>query len=149
MSIFDDSNFNEKSEMSSLTIDWGKVGDFVLGTFVRARHGVITQFGPNSIYEILAEKGSFHKLTKKIAAEQPTIINKGEAWAVWGRGDIFNGQMNSLRPGQVIKILFAETSETPTGEAKIVKIYAPKTNEGKPTFNQEWLDAQGVSAADM
>lgn len=147
--IFDDSNFNEESEMSAQTIDWGQVGDFLLGTFVKARHGVITQFGANSIYEFVAAKGQFHKLTKKIPAKEPTIINKGETWTVWGRGDIFNGQMNSLRPGQVVKLSFTEEKETNMGTAKIVKIFAPKTNEGKPLMNQEWLDSQGVSAGDM
>lgn len=147
--IFDDNNFGESSEMSSLTIDWGRVGDYILGTFVRARHGVETQFGVNSIYEIFAEKGQFHKITKKVAADEPTIINKGETWAVWGRGDIFNGQMNSLRPGQVIKLIFAEEREGKLGTWKLVKIYAPKTNDGKPVMNQEWLDNQGVSGGDM
>lgn len=146
--VFDDSNFGQESEMSSLTVDWGLPGDYILGTFVRARHGVETQFGANSIYEILAEKGQFHKLTKKKAADNATIINKGETWAVWGRNDIFCGQMNSLRPGQVVKIAFTDVTETKMGEAKIVKIFAPKTNEGKPTMNQEWLDGQGVTGAD-
>ena len=147
--IFDDSIFNEESEMKAQTIDWGKIGDCLLGTFTKARHGVLTQFGANSIYEFIAEKGSFHKLTKKVAASTPTVINKGETWTVWGRGDIFNGQMNSLRPGQVVKLSFTEERDTDMGTAKIIKIYAPKTNEGKPVMNQEWLDGQGVSGADM
>ena len=138
--IFDEDNFGEGSELSALTVDWGKEGDYILGTFVRARHGVETQFGTNSIYEIVAEKGSFHKLTKKVAAENPTTINKGDTWAVWGRNEIFNGQMNSLRPGQVVKLTFAESTATKMGDAKIVKINAPKDNEGKPVMNQTWLD---------
>jgi len=147
--IFDDSNFDESSEMSSLTIDWGKVGNFVIGTFVKARHNVETQFGLNSIYEFYTEKGSFHKLTKKKPAETPTAINKGESWNVWGRNDIFNGQMNSLRPGQVVKLTFTEEVEGKLGPAKIIKIYAPKDNEGKPTMNKEWLDSQSVTGGDF
>jgi hypothetical protein len=140
--IFDDSNFGAEAEMSSLTVDWGMVGDFVAGTFLKARHNVETQFGMNSIYEILAERGSFHKLTKKVAAATPTIINKGEVWAVWGRNEIFNGQMNSLRPGQVIKISFDGTTDTKMGESKTVKIFAPKNNEGKAIMNEAWLADQ-------
>src|SRR3990167_5101275 len=127
--LFDDKNFGADSEMSSLTVDWGMPGDYILGTFVRARHGVETQYGPNSIYEILAERGEFHKLTKKKPAENATVINKGETWSIWGRNDIFNGQMNSLRPGQVVKILYVEDKEGKNGPWKDVKIYAPKTNE--------------------
>jgi len=147
--IFDDSNFGVNSEMSAQTVDWGKIGDFVAGTFVKARHGIETQYGTNSIYEILAEKGQFHKLTKKVAAGEPTIINKGEAWSVWGRNDIFNSMLNSLKVGQVVKISFTETASTKMGEAKIIKIYAPKNNDGSVVLNQEWIDQQSVVGGDF
>ena len=148
--IFDEKNFGEKSEMSSLTVDWGKVGDYIAGTFVRARHNIKTQFGANSIYEIESAHGSFHKLTKKVAAKDATIIEKGQMWSVWGRNDLFDGQMNSLRPGQVVKVMFTDEKTSQMGnDAKIIRIYAPKDNEGKLQMNQEWLDAQGVVGADM
>src|SRR3990167_8105346 len=151
--IFNDSNFGEETEVSSSSIDWGKPGDFILGTFVKARHGVETQFGENSIYEIEAERGSYHKLVGKgrqaVPVETPTIISKGEVVSVWGRGDIFCGMMNALRPGQVVKLTFTEEKEGKNGTWKEVKIFAPKTNEGKPQMNQTWLDNQGVSGADM
>lgn len=146
---FGDENFGEKSEMTSQTVDWGMPGDFITGTFVKARHGVETQFGPNSIYEIYAEKGEFHKMIKKVAVTEPTKINKGETWSVWGRGDIFCGQMNGLHPGQIVKIMYAEEKEGKNGTWKLVKIYAPKTNEGKPMMNDSWLENQGVVGGDM
>lgn len=150
---FDDKNFGESSEMSSLTLDWGKPGDYILGTFVRVRHNIETQFGPNSIYEILAERGEFHELEGKgrnaKPKDAPTVISKGDTWSVWGRGDIFIGQMNSLRPGQIVKLLFAEEKDGKNGPWKLVKVYAPKTNEGKPMMNQEWLDGQGAVAGDL
>lgn len=147
--LFNEENFGESTEMSSQTMDWGTIGDFILGTFVKARHGIETQFGENSIYEFLAEKGSFHKIVNKVAETEATTINKGETWNVWGRGDIFCGQANSLKPGQVVKLIFAEEKETSMGTAKIVKIRAPKDNEGKVVMNQEWLDAQGVTGKDF
>lgn len=147
--LFDDSKFGEETEMSSNTIDWGLPGDFLTGTFVKARHGVETQFGQNSIYEFVAEKGSFHKLTKKKPAEFPTVINKGDVVSMWGRNDIINGQLNSLRPGQVVKVSFVEERDTSMGTSKIIKIFAPKDNEGKVLMNQEWLDQQGVTGGDF
>ena len=148
--IFDDSNFGAESEMSASTVDWGKVGDFMVGTFMKARHNVETQYGENSIYDFYAEKGSFHKITNKIPAATPTTINKGETWAVWGRNDLFNGQMNSLRPGQVVKLTFTEEQKSRKGNpAKIVKIYAPKNNDGTPVMNKEWIEAQSVTAGDF
>jgi hypothetical protein len=150
---FDDKNFGASAEMQSQEIDWGMPGDYIAGTFVKARHGVETQFGSNSIYEIYAEKGSFHRLEGKGRAAKPakdaTVIQKGEVWSIWGRGDIFCGQMNSLRPGQVVKLQFTEEKDGKNGPWKDVKIFAPKTNEGKPMMNQEWLDTQSLTGGDM
>lgn len=148
--IFDDSNFGAETEVSGNTVDWGKVGDFMVGTFVKARHGVDTQYGENSIYEFYCEKGSFHKVTDKVAADEPTVIHKGESWSVWGRNDLFNGQMNSLKPGQVVKLSFTEEQKSTKGNpAKIIKIFAPKNNDGSVVMNQEWLEAQSVTGGDM
>ena len=138
--IFDDSNFGENAELKAQTVEWGVIGDFILGTFIKARHAVETQYGPNSIYEILAEKGSFHKLVKKVPVDQATTINKGETWSVWGRNEIFNGILNGIRPGQVVKLTFAEEMDTKMGQAKIVKVHAPRNTDGSVVLNQTWLD---------
>lgn len=144
--IFDDSKFGADSEMSSNTVDWGKVGDYIVGTFVKSRHGIETQYGQNSIYEFFAEKGQFHGK----GSETPTVIQKGESWAVWGRNELFNSQLNSLRPGQIVKLQYVEDQKSRMGNpAKIIKIFAPKKNDGTPEMNQEWLDAQEVTAADL
>lgn len=144
---FDESNFGAESEMKSQTVDWGKPGDFILGTFVK-RRDTETQFGPNSIYEFYAERGSFHPLEGKgrmaKPIDTPTIINKGESWSVWGRGDVFCGMANALLPGQIVKIMYVEDKEGKNGPWKDVKIYAPRGNDGKPLMNQEWLDMYGT-----
>lgn len=147
--IFDEKNFGADSEVTSQTMQWGKIGDFILGTFVKARHNVETQFGENSIYEFLAEKGKYHLLVNKVPVDQESAINKGETWAVWGRNDIFNGILNSLVPGQIVKIAYVEDKSTKMGQSKIIKIYAPKTNTGGRLMNDEWLDTQGITGADM
>ena len=148
--IFDDSNFGAETEVSGNTVDWGKVGDLMVGTFVKARHNVDTQFGENSIYEFSCEKGSFHKVVNKVAAETPTVINKGESWSVWGRNDMFNGQMNSLKPGQIVRLAYIEERESQNGNpAKIIKIYAPKGNDGFVVMNKEWLEAQSITGGDF
>lgn|SRR3990167_1823749 len=151
--IFSDANFGEASEVKSMTLDWGLVGDYILGTFVKARHNVETQFGVNSIYEIYAEKGSFHKLIGKgknaKPVEEATAINKGDTWSIWGRGDIMTGMMNSLRPGQVVKLTFTAENEGKNGMWKEIKINMPKNNEGKPLMNDEWIGNQGLAGIDM
>ena len=148
-SVFDDKNFGEDSEVKALNIDWGRVGDFILGTFVKARHNIETQFGVNSIYEILAEKGQYHALIKKKPADTPTEAQKGTVYSIWGRNDIFNGMLNSMKPGQIVKLMFVESRETKMGDAKVIKVFAPKDNEGKSLMNEEWIQAQGISGIDM
>ena len=143
--IFDEGNFGDEAELKAQTVEWGVVGDTITGTFIKARHAVETQYGPNSIYEILAEKGQFHKLEKKVPVKEATVINKGETWSVWGRNEIFNGILNSLRPGQVVKLTFSEEMDTKMGQAKIVKIHAPRDNEGKPMMNEEYLESLGLA----
>lgn len=143
--IFDDSNFGADTEISGNTIDWHKVGDYVVGTFVKARHNVETVHGENSIYELFCEKGTFHK---KDGTE--VIVNKGDTYSVWGRNDLFDGQMNSLKPGQVIKLTFAEERPSKQGNpAKIIKIFAPKNNDGSVVMNATWLEAQSVTGGDF
>ena len=143
--IFDEGNFGDETELKAQTVEWGVVGDFILGTFIKARHAVETQYGPNSIYEILAEKGQFHKLIKKVPVDQATTINKGETWSVWGRSEVFNGILNGLRPGQVVKLTFSEEMDTKKGQAKIVNIHAPRNNEGKPVVNEAYLETLGLA----
>ena len=141
--VFDEKNFGEASEVSNNVIDWGMPGDFLLGTFMKARNGIETEYGVNSIYEIYAERGSFHKQSGKgrnvKASEEETIISKGEVWGVWGRGDIFCGIMGRFTPGQVIKITYVENGGK-DGLWKDVRINAPKGNDGKPLMNKEWLE---------
>ena len=144
--IFGDEGFSEETELTAQTVDWGKINDQITGTFIKARHGVETQFGQNSIYEILSEKGEFHKLTKKVPAEKPTIIHKDEVWSVWGRNEIFNSQLNSLKPGQVVKLIYTEDVDTKMGTMKMIKIRAPRNNDGTVVMNQTWLD-QNVGLA--
>ena len=80
--VFDEENFGEETELAPQSVDWGVPGDYILGTFIKARHGVKTKYKPNSIYEFFAENGSFHKLIGEgrnaKPVEESTKINKGE-----------------------------------------------------------------------
>ena len=144
--LFSDKHFGAETEMSSLTVDWGKPGDFIVGTFIKSRHNIETQYGENSIYEILADRGEFHKLVNKVADKDVTKINKGEIWAIWGRNDLFNGQMETLKVGQVVKIHYAEDKKSSKGNpAKIIKISAPKNNKGEPVMNETYLAEQELT----
>jgi len=126
-----DNIFDEKNEVQPQSINWGKVGDFISGIKIGQRGGVKTKFGANSIYSIQATDGLFH--TKD---GQEVKINAGEVWDVWGRGDIFDGQMNRMQLGQKFGLKFVESRESSMGnDAKIIKVYT--TGE----IDQDYLDS--------
>ena len=111
--------FDEKNEVKPQTIDWYKVGDQVFGTKVGQRANIKTKFGPNTLYEIKAEGGVYH--TKD---GEEVAIKKGEIYGVWGRGDIFDGQLNRMQIGQKFGLKFTESKPSSAGnDAKIIKVY--------------------------
>ena len=129
--------FDPKNEVQPQTIDWGMVGDFVSGTKVGQRNGVKTRFGENSIYTIKAEGGSFHRVNADKTIGEKVDIKAGEVWEVWGRGDIFDGQMNRMQIGQKFGLKFTESKPSTMGnDAKIIKVFT--TGE----MDTEWLESQ-------
>jgi len=138
------SRFDDKNKMKAFIVDWGKAGDYLEGTFVSAKHNIETQYGLNTLYEFRVREGECHLLTKKVAAEEVTVMIAGDIWGIWGRNDIFNGLMNRLRPGQKVQIEFIEERESRLGnDQKMIEIY----NDG--TYDQEYLDSLEVDAKDV
>jgi len=133
--------FDDKNEISSTRISWGKVGDHIFGTLIDKR-SVPDQYNPGEevpVFEIKAEGGSFHEIVKKVVAETPTVINAGEVWAVFGRGAL-EKRMKRIKPGQKLGLKFVEEIQTKKGnDMKVVKVYT--TNE----MDQEWLESQEPS----
>jgi hypothetical protein len=124
--------FDSQNEMQPQSINWGQVGDNVVGTKVGQRSGVPTRFGKNTIYEVLVESGTFHT---KDGVE--VKLQSGDVWGIWGRGDIFDAQMNRMKIGQKFGLKFTESKESSKGnDAKIVKVYTTGA------MNEEWLGAQ-------
>ena len=133
MSIFDD-----KNEVQPQSINWGKVGDNIAGTKIAVRHKVPTKYGPNSLYSVKAEGGSF---TDKNGAT--VTIKPGEVWDVWGRNDIFNAQMDRMQIGQKFGLKFTESRPSDSGnDLKMVKLYTIGE------MDTEWLEAGGVVAGE-
>lgn len=135
MSIFDD-----KNEARPSVIDWGKVGDFVEGTFIGVRRGIETRFGLNDLYELIVKEGQYHDRE----TGEVVVLKDGDVCGVWGRNDIFDGTMNRLRPGQRVGLKFTESKPSSKGnDSKIVKIFMDGT------MNEAWLaQQQDVAGAD-
>lgn len=137
--------FDDKNEIKSTRVSWGKVGDHIFGTLIGKR-AVPDQYNPGEevpVYEIKAEGGSFHEIVKKVVAEAATEIGKDEIWAVFGRGPLAQ-QMNRIKIGQKIGMKFTEERETKKGnDQKIIKVFT--TGE----MDQEWIESQEVTAGDL
>src|SRR3990167_8514016 len=111
--------FDPKNEVQPQAINWGKVGDFVSGTKIGQRSGVKTKFGPNTIYRVKVESGFFHD-----KAGTKVDMKAGDVWDIWGRNDIFDGQMNRMQIGQKFGLKFVESKPSTMGnDAKIIKVY--------------------------
>ena len=137
--------FDEKNEILSTRVSWGKVGDSISGTLIDKRM-VPDQFKVGeevSVYDIKAEGGSFHQIVKKVVSPEATTINPGEIWAVFGRGAL-EQQMRRIKLGQKIGLKFTEERETKKGnDQKIIKVYT------SGEMDTEWLESQEVSAGEL
>lgn len=137
--------FDDKNEIRSTRISWGKIGDQMFGTLIGKR-SVPDQYHPGEevpVYEFKAEGGSFHEIVKKVVADTPTVIVKGDVWAVFGRGPLAQ-QMGRIKIGQKVGLKFVEERETKKGnDQKVIKVYT--TGE----MDTEWLESQEVTASDL
>lgn len=126
--------FDDKNEMQPQSINWGKVGDNLVGTKIGQKSGVKTKFGLNMLYDVKVESGVFHtKEGKEI------VLKAGDVWGVWGRGDIFDGQLNRMQIGQKFGLKFVESKPSTMGnDAKIIKVYT--TGE----MDNAWLESQAL-----
>lgn len=111
--------FDEANEVKPQSINWGKVGDNVVGTKVGQRGNQKTKFGLNTIFEIKVERGFFHD-----DDGNKVELKAGEVWSVWGRNDIFDAQMKRMQIGQKFGLKFVESKPSSMGnDAKIIKVY--------------------------
>ena len=99
----------------------------------------------NHVYELKADYGSFHKIdeTKKVIPEA-VEVNENEIWSIGGTA-VIDRQMKNIRVGQKIGLKFIEEKPAKTkgfAPAKIIKVYAPKNEDGTPQMDQEWLEAR-------
>lgn len=140
----------EWQEVKSLFIKWGKVGDNIEGTLIDVREVESTLPGKEGekqkIYEIKADRGSFHDLdAKKNPVDPAVVINSGEIYSVGGRRGV-DAQMRRIVIGQKVRFLFAEEKPAKKKRFNDLKIIKVLTN-GK--MDQEWLEGREVTAGDM
>ena len=142
--------FNDKNEIKSTWVKWGKIGDFITGTLVDVREINSQLPGKEGervkVYEIKAESGQFHELDKeKQPLKEPVILNKDEIWAVGGRQGI-DAQMRRIKIGQKLGMKFTDEKPARTkgfNALKIIKVYTTGV------MDTEWLESEEAMTKDI
>lgn len=121
--------FDEKNEVKSSIIKWGKVGDWFKGTLVDDTRLVPNRLSPNKgdqrVYELKAQGGSFHNIIDKVVQENSIEVKAGEFWSIFA-GKVMQSMLRNIKIGQIIGFRFTkekENSQPGYNATKIIKVY--------------------------
>lgn len=143
---------NEANEVVS---NWVKfnvpVEDKIFGTLIAKRTVKSTILGQEgkvvNVYELKADEGVYHVLDdKKKVVEEPVVVEAGGIYSIGGTA-VIDRQMQNIRIGQKIGLKFIEERASKTkgfAAAKIVKVYAPKAEDGTPLMDDEVVNQNNV-----
>lgn len=103
-------------------------------------------------YDIKTDEATvYHKLDEAMKlVDEPIHISPGEVYSVGGTV-VIDRQMQNIKIGQIVGLKFIE--EVPAKikghhPAKIVKVYAPKGEDGSPLMDDEFLQQRAVDEYD-
>lgn len=131
--------------------------DKIFGTLISKRTIKSTMPGQEgkdvNVYEIKASRESvYHALDdKKKLIEEPIQINTGDVYSIGGT-KVIDNQMRNVKVGQQIGLKFIEEQPAKTkgfNPAKIIKVYAPKNDDGSVLMDEEFLKEQNGLEAEF
>ena len=140
--------FDSNNEVQSNWIKWSvPQEDKVFGTLISKRQMKSTLPGKEGelvwVYEMKLDYGSFHELDeKKRVIEEPIVVEEGSVYNVGGKA-VIDRQMQNIKIGQKIGLKFIEEIEPKQkgfNPAKVIKVYAPKGDDGEYQMDTEWLE---------
>ena len=125
--------------------------DKVFGTLIEKRTMKSTLPGAEgkvvNVYEMKVDEASFHTLDeKKRVVEEPIVLSSGDFISVGGTA-VIDRQMQNIRVGQKIGLKYIEEKPSKTkgfAPAKIVKVFAPKNEDGTPQMDEDFIHQQTV-----
>src|SRR3990167_4003761 len=137
----EDDIFNEDNKLESGRVQWGKIGDYVKGTYVDKRDIKYDDGKTGYIYEILAYGGEYHAITDDetgnvVVAEKATVIESGDYVRVSGKKGI-DDEMKKIKIGQRVGLRFEAMGKKVAGKKpfKDVKVY-------RGAMDEQWLKEQ-------
>ncbi len=145
-----DKNKDWDSESNEVQSNWVKFNvpmvDKFFGTLILKRKMKSTIPGQEgkevNVYDFKGEEGQYHVLDeKKKVVEEAVVVEPGAFYSVGGTA-VIDRQMQNVKVGQKIGMKFIEEKPSKTkgfAPAKVVKIYAPKKEDGSPVMDEEFL----------
>lgn len=138
--------FAGMNEVKTSTIKWGKVGNWFKGTLTDNTRQQQNQLSKDkemqAVYEFKIAGGSFNGINPdKSISPDPTVLEAGSFWTVYGKGAV-QGQMRNAKLGQIVGMRFVEekASKQPGfNPTKVIKVFL---GDMDPTY-------QGETAADF
>lgn len=137
----EDDIFNEGNKLESGRVQWGKIGDYIKGTYIDKREIKYDDGKTGFVYELLATGGEYHAITddesgNAIIAEKATTIASGDYVRVSGKKGI-DDEMKKVKIGQKVGFRFEGMGKKVAGKKpfKDVKVY-------RGAMDEEWLKEQ-------
>jgi hypothetical protein len=133
------------TEATRPTIKFGKPGDWVRATVVdntrQVENTLSAKHEMQTVYEFKIQGGQFHNIVDKVAAADPTPLEKGSFWAYFAKG-VVHSQLKNAKIGQIIGLKFIEEKPSTRpgfNPTKVIKVFL---GEVDPEY-------QGESATDF
>lgn len=134
-------------EVTSQTVTFGKVGDFIKGTFTGEKV-VNTANGDTPLYEIKAILGNYHAVDdKKNPIDPPVLVEEGSYYNIWGSfkptsgANAITSLFKKSRVGDIVAIqLEKETPSKTKGNAPFKK-YKTLAFGADPNYMGETAEA--------
>jgi len=133
-----DNLFDDKNQLKSAYISWGKPGDYFAGTLMGKRQMENKLKNPpemQTVYEFKCSEGRFFTLDgNKNPVADATVIKEGDVYNVGGKKAI-DAQMRNVKIGQVVGMKFIEETPAKTkgfNATKVIRVYSSGAMD--PTF---------------
>lgn len=141
-------------EVQSKTVAFGRVGDFIKGTFTdkKLQPNANRPGEMQNVYELKAELGQYHATLKdeqtgeKTIATESTLVEAGEYYRVYGK-DSMDDAMKKAKIGQVVAFKLVEIrkpSKPGNNPFKLIKTFLGEMDPeymGENSATQSSMDA--------
>ena len=140
-------------EGNAVASNWFKTNvpleDKISGTLIAKKQVKSTLPGKEGelvwVYELKADMGSYHELDdKKKIIETPVTVAAGDFYSIGGK-PMIDRQMQNIKIGQKVGLKFIEEVPSKTkgfAPQKVVKVFAPKNDDGSYLMDEEFLAEQ-------